>query len=357
MNLTDYHSNLPFSFSGKNIVYKAFPNVPRKLIDKKLAESEIYTKFKEHKKIKTSPVYVYNKRDLFQADLAFFTDPELIKASNGMRYLLVIIDCFTKVIWLFPLADKSCQTVSKKFKDLFENIDQIPKKIQTDQGTEFLCAETKKVFDDYNIFHYVTHSDRKASIAERVIKTIKDLIEETMKYENTNNWVDVLPNVRKIYLTRYHRSIKMTPLQAELEENQFLVRSHAHKRYGRYKIEKKRKFKVGDTVRLYGLRGVFKRGYQQNFTDEYFIIHKVKSILPKSQYYLKDLKGRTLKGNPAFFENELTLFIPTADTLYKIDEIIGERVLKNGKIQKLVTWVGWPKDFTDWIDANEIQNI
>ena len=357
MKLSDYHANLPYSYSGKNIVYKAYPKISRKLLDKKLAESDVYSKFKRFKKIRTSPIYVYRKRELFQADLAFFTEPEYIKANNGMRYLLVIIDCFTKYIWLYPLKDKKCQSVSDKFKDLFNEIDELPKKIQTDKGSEFLCPQVRKLFDEYNIFHYITNSDRKASIAERVIQTIKNLLYKMMDNSEDLNWVYHLPDVRKKYLSSYHRTIKMTPTEGELDINQFELRSEAHKRYGRHKIEKKRKFKVGDKVRIAGYRTVFKRSFWQDYTDEHFIIYKVKSTpLPKSQYYLKDLKGNILKGDPAFFENELSLFIPTKDTLYKIDKILKERNI-NGKTQYLVTWVGWPKDFTDWVDSDNITNI
>ena len=199
MKLSDYHSNLPYSYSGKNIIYKAYPKIKRKLLDTKLAESEIYSKFKKFKKIRTSPIYVYRKRELFQADLAFFIDPEFIKANNGMKYLLVIIDCFTKYIWLYPLEDKKCQSVSDKFKDLFNEIDELPKKIQTDKGSEFLCPQVRKLFDDYDIFHYITNSDRKAAIAERAIQTIKDLLYKMMENGEDLNWVQHLSNVRKKY--------------------------------------------------------------------------------------------------------------------------------------------------------------
>ena len=91
MDLNDYHSNLGFSFSGKNVVYRAFPTIPRKQLDKSLALSATYSKFKQYRKNKTSPIYVIRKRQLFQADLAFFTGEHLIQHNGGMQYLLVII--------------------------------------------------------------------------------------------------------------------------------------------------------------------------------------------------------------------------------------------------------------------------
>ena len=235
MELKDYHSNLPFSFSGKNIVYRAYPKVPRKQLDKTLAESASYSKFKQYKKTKTSPIYVMQKRQLFQADLAFFTAPHLVEQNRGMRYLLVIIDAFTKKIWLSAIPNKACKTVLEKFKELFNQIDELPRKLQTDKGTEFLCKEIGAFFKANNVLHYITNSDRKCAIAERVIRTIKGILYKMMEHRNTYNWVDLLDDVREKYLNSYHRSIKMTPQQAEQPKNQFLLRAYAHRRYVKYK--------------------------------------------------------------------------------------------------------------------------
>ena len=146
MDLNDYHSNLGFSFSGKNVVYRSFPNVSRKKLDKSLAKSQIYSKFKQIRRTKTSPYYVIRKRQLFQADLAFFTGSHLVEQNDGFCYLLVIIDCFTRFVWLYPLKDKKCSSVMEKFEDLFKSQSDIPENLQTDQGKEFLCLKIGTFF-------------------------------------------------------------------------------------------------------------------------------------------------------------------------------------------------------------------
>ena len=358
MNLEDYHGTLPFSYSGKNIVYKSHPNIPRKQIDEELYKSEIYSKFKPFRKIDTSPVFVHKKRDTFQTDLAFFTTPQFVEATNGYQYLLLVIDCFTKKLWLVPLKDKKCKTVYREFENLFQNIDILPKKIQSDRGTEFLCPEIQKLFKRKNIIHYITHSDRKASIAERAIRTIKGILYKMMDYKNTYNWVNLLPEVTKKYLSTYHRTIKMSPNEAELEKNQFLLRQTYHKNWNKYKYEKKAKFKVGDKVRLYGYRSKFTRSFWQSYTDEYFIIYKIIPTIPlrRSRYYLKDLNGNKLARDPSFWSNELSLYKPDDNTYDKIEKIIGRRK-KNNKTQYLVKWLGWGEEFNEWIDENQMKNV
>ena len=358
MELKDYHSNLPFSFSGKNIVYRAYPKVPRKQLDKTLAESASYSKFKQYKKTKTSPIYVMQKRQLFQADLAFFTAPHLIEHNRGMMYLLIIIDCFTKKLWMFAIPDKQCKTVLEKFKNLFSQIDERPRKLQTDKGTEFLCSEIGAFFKANNVLHYITHSDKKCAIAERAIRTIKGLLYKMMEHRNTYNWIDLLDDVRNKYLNSYHRTIKMTPNQAEHPKNQFKLRAYAHKRYVKYKrINNNPKYKVGDKVRLRILYDGYRRGYNQSFKEEYWIISHVETLpLPTPRYYLTDIRGEKMKGDPSFFENELSLFIPTQDTVYKIKNILKERKVR-GKLQYFVSWEGWPDNTASWIDADQVKNI
>ena len=95
----------------------------------------------------------------------------------------------------------------------------------------------------------------------------------------------------------------------------------------------------------------FKRGYDKNFTDEYFTIHKVLKNLPVLRYQLKDFKNDKIVGN--YFQEELVLFTPK--DFYKIN-IIGEK--GSGKNKKLlINWDGWPDSYNQWIAASEVENF
>ena len=65
-------------------------------------------------------------------------------------------------------------------------------------------------------------------------------------------------------------------------------------------------FKVGDTVRIWGERLQFHRGYMENFTCEFFIITKVLRNLPFPRYNLKEYKGDEIIGT--YFEDELVKY-------------------------------------------------
>ena len=300
----EYHGDNPYSFSGKQHVYRNYPRLPRETIDQALLKSETYTKFKPYRKpTNFSPIYVKQLRHLWQADLAFFRHAKIKKANAPYQYLLVIIDCWSRAIWLEPLISKECTEVVGKFKKILSTTTH-PKRIQSDQGGEFKCAELNKFFKERNIFQYFSYSSRKSAFVERVILSVKSILYKLMHFHQTNNWTRLIPQVLKIYMNRRHSSIKMTPNQAELEENQAkLFRVHQIK-YGKTKREEP-KYKVGDTVRVNIQNDREMRGWKQKWSDDIFTIREILTNLPVVRYVLTDPRdGDPIRGN--WFTDEIT---------------------------------------------------
>ena len=75
-----YNENEPYSFGGK---FRLVEYVGKKKADDIVSRSDINTRFKQHRKTKKfSPIYVYNRRDLFQSDVVFFTNRDVVEANN-----------------------------------------------------------------------------------------------------------------------------------------------------------------------------------------------------------------------------------------------------------------------------------
>ena len=156
----------------------------------------------------------------------------------------------------------------------------------------------------------------------------------------------------KIYNSRKHSFIKMSPENAEKEENQNAIRKEYYKRF--LEAEKHRvkpKYKVGDTVRIWIYRSQFHRGYHENYTIEYFIVSKVLTGHPNPRYKLKDIMDEEVQG--LFFQNELVAFEPDAQQYWEIDEILDERGSGNNKQYK-VSFYGWDSKFDDWVYASDV---
>jgi len=349
-----YHSNEGFSFGGKHLVYEKYPNISKKEIDTTLSSSDIYTRYKQYSKPrKYSPVFVRNKRELFQCDLVSFTQNNMVQENDGYKHLFTTIDVFSKMSWVYPIRDKKCETVLLCFKDILQKCGKKPQRVQTDRGTEFICKTFENYFKDQMIYHYLSYSDRKCPVIERFNLTIQQLIYKLMESKSSNRWIDCIQQAMEIYLNRKHTTIKMSPLQAEKPENENLVRKHLFNYFSRNSRLKpqKQKFQIGDKVRVWKYHRTFKRGYDKNFTDEYFTIHKVFKNLPVIRYQLKDFKENKIVGN--YFQEELVLFTPK--DFYKINIIDEKGSGKNKKL--LINWDGWPDSYNEWIAASQVENF
>ena len=141
--MSKYHESEPYSFGGKN---RLAEYVGKKKADEIVSKSDIYTHFKQHRKPKKySPIYVYNRRELFQSDVVFFTNKDMVEVNNGYRYLFTTIDVFTKMAWVYPLKANTCQNVMDSFKDILERCGTKPKHLNTDRGSEMICKNLRSI--------------------------------------------------------------------------------------------------------------------------------------------------------------------------------------------------------------------
>ena len=164
--------------------------------------------------------------------------------------------------------------------------------------------------------------------------------------------VKFLDQAMKIYLNRKHRTIKLTPIEGDMDENETKIRSTYLEKYIKGgMIMERPKFSVGDTVRLFKERGNFHRGYLEDFTREYFTIIKVLENLPVTRYNVKDYNNELITGS--FFEDELVLFTPPE---YFESEVLKQRKTKRG-LEYFVHYIGYPDSMNQWVKASDLRNL
>ena len=95
------------------------------------------------------------------------------------------------------------------------------------------------------------------------------------------------------YNNTVHRTIKMKPIH---------VTPDSYAEYNEDSNEKDSKFKIGDCVRISKYKNIFAKGYTQNWSQEVFIISKIKNTIPWT-YTIIDLNGEAIAGS--FYEKEL----------------------------------------------------
>ena len=71
----------------------------------------------------------------------------LSKYNKGIRFLLCVIDIFSKYAWVVPLKDKKGISIVKAFQSILKQSNKKPNKIWIDKGSEFYNAYFKKLFE------------------------------------------------------------------------------------------------------------------------------------------------------------------------------------------------------------------
>ena len=350
----DYFKDLPHSYGGKNLSYKRYNN--KSAVDRAFESNDIYSKYKPFRKLRSyNPTYVRRKRELFQSDITYFKSPDqLVTDSGGYGYLLTVIDCFTKYVWVYPLERIDADSITLNLKKLFTNLEELPTNFNSDRGKEFKNRKVEALMREHNINFYFSTSERKCSIVERFNKTLQQLVYKLLAQKNTNNWVQVLPHAMKIYLNRKHRTTKFSPVDAEKPENEEAIQDTFEEKYQKAEANRnKPKFKVGDTIRIWVHRDKFIRAYHANYTHEYFTISEVLTNMPQPRYKAKDLLDDPLDF--ILHQNEIVKYTPTGEEMHKMEVL--RRRTRNGRRECYVRWLGWPDKFNQWIPAADVNNI
>jgi len=156
-------------------------------------------------------VNVYGKNNLWQADLV-----EMIpysKKNKDHKYFLTIIDCHTKYFFAIPLKSKTAKEVSNAMPEIL--LKRSPKLLQVDNGKEFYNATFDALIKKHNIHKYSTYSTTKACIVERLNRSIKEKMYREITARGTHEWVSILQSLINEYNNSKHRTISMTPKQAD----------------------------------------------------------------------------------------------------------------------------------------------
>ena len=194
----------------------------------------------------------------------------LSKYNKGIKYLLCAIDLFSKYPWVVPLKDKRRISIVNAFQKIISK-GRKPNKIWVDQGSEFYNKSFKDFLKINNIEMYSTYNEGKSVVAERFIRALKNKIFKHMTAISKNVYFDVLDDIVNKYNNTVHRTIKMKPVD---------VISDSLAEYSEDFNEKDPKFKVGDCVRISKCKNLFAKEYTQNWSEEVFIISKVKNTVP-----------------------------------------------------------------------------
>ena len=208
-------------FGGVNRLYDDVKKegkfkVSRKQIKEWLMEQDAYTLHKPiQRHFRRNRVLVGGIDELWQMDLADMQSMQ--KFNDGYRYLLVCIDVFSKYAWVIPLKNKTGPSLVEAFNAVILASGRNPEKIMTDQGTEFFNRHFQALMKENDIVLYNTYNETKASIVERLIRTLKTRMWRYFTAKKTMRYINMLPDLVYSYNHSVHRSIKTKPVDVNVE--------------------------------------------------------------------------------------------------------------------------------------------
>ena len=263
----------------------------QQLLAKEVFSPQI-TKFKRQRII---PLY---KDETWSADL--IDKSSLSKYNNNYKFILTVIDIFTKYAWAIPLKNKSGLSITNGFKTILSE-GRKPEKLWVDRGSEFYNKTFKSLLKEYGtgkaasgIELYSTYSDLKAVFIGRFKRTLLLIINKPMFINGDGNWVNILNDAVVTYNNNIHSSITMTPVDASNNPDKV--------KYTFSFKNIKPKLNVGDYVRNVDKRNIFSKGYTSNWNRELFKVNEVLKTHPPT-YKIEDTNGEIIEGK--YYEQEL----------------------------------------------------
>ena len=273
----------------------------------KIFINEIYSK-PPKKNYATNKTDVYYIDDIWSLDILDLKDYGS-ENNRKYRYVLVVIDNFSKYGWTVPLKNKYAQTIKDSFENILISSKRKPNLIESDRGKEFYNNIFQDFLNKNNIKLYSRKSSYGAVFAERFNRTIRDLLKKIVFQHGDANWIDILPTITKQYNNRIHSSIKLTPKQASLKKNE----GYVYKNLLDKRKTIKPKYEIGDLVRTADLKRTFSKGDTTNWSYKlYKITEIINDAIPS--YRLDNLPERynqsllkktdlTLKENNSVMKN------------------------------------------------------
>lgn len=305
-------------------------------MSKKQVVDEIHKPARKH--FQRRKVIIKGIDELFQADLV-----DMLTYANqnrGFKYMLTVIDTFSKYAWTIPIKDKSGKSVANAMQKVFDQ-GRICKNLQTDDGTDFFNKDFAALTKKYKINHYSVYTSLKAGIVERFNRTIKSNMWKEFSLNGNYCWINIIERLCNDYNNRIHRTIKMKPVEVTKTDEKKLLSTV-------YKIDDARPFKtkfhVGDHVRISKYKHVFEKSYTPNWSTECFKVTKVFYTNPET-YNIIDSLGHPIKGR--FYKYELL-------KVKNPDVYLVEKILKRKGQKVYVRWLGLGDEHNSWIDKKNV---
>ena len=230
---------------------------------------EAYQIFKTQKRIKHFfPITAKYKFEILQIDLVDMSD--ISDTNEGYKYLLFIIDVFSRFLFVIPIKNKKAETVTNEIKEVVHKTQ--PNVLNTDLGSEFISNIFIKYMTSQGVtdINYVpVNEHKKLAIVDRSVRTIREKIQKYMIMHHTQKYIDVLQDIIYNYNHSYNRGIKKKPSQVQ-EQDPDIIKLDNEKYMNA--LQEEEIFNIGDHVRVILNRQIFQKGTLSKWSKTIYTI-------------------------------------------------------------------------------------
>lgn len=361
MDAIYYDPENPAAFGGARRLLASVPPNQRTQAKQWLLGERVYTLHKPaRKRYNTRRYKVRGPMWLWQADLVEMIPYE--QENEGYRYLLTVIDVFSRKAWARPLKRKTGAAVRTAFDDILQTEGKAPLKLQTDEGKEFGNTVFQQYLKDRHISFFTLKSQFKAALCERFNRTLKEKMWRYFTHVGNYQWLQVLQSLVNAYNDAKHRSLNfgtMTPNQATDPRWTRLLREQQEAQVPQRVTLRNPTLpplRINDYVRVSKTKRTFAKGYLPSWTEEVFQVARIIGQYEPIEYKIKDYLGEEIQGS--FYRAELQ---PVSKPVtYMIEAILRQRRNRGtGEQEYLVKWLGYDARFNTWerLDKQTVQQL
>ena len=258
-------------------------------------------------KYKRLKVEVGKRNEQWQMDLMDMTFMECY--NSRVKYLLIVIDVFSRFVWVKKLRNKNSNHVKNKFEEIINEENVLPNVIHSDKGGEF--SEIKKKskngsFGKIIKYHSNENYEMKSVMVERFIRTLRMMISNVLYglYGKTEGrYTNILNKIIEKYNETPHKGIGGNKPIDIYNGDVKISRVFKYKRYFEfYPFYKKGMILKGQRVRVAQLKSRFQKESTFKWSKEIFVIERVRLTDPVT-YVIRDMNNEILSG--VFYREEL----------------------------------------------------
>lgn len=235
------------------------------------------TSVKHERKRKLGKIVAYRPLSLIQMDI--FDLAKYNTANKGYKYMLCIIDVFTRKVWLYKMKKKDNSNVQESFQQFLLDSDlkkYVPTILMSDNDSTFVNTSFQVILEKNKIIHQpnILDDHHALGLIDRFARTIKTILTRLFLQTKNTNWIDYFDVILNNYNNSGHIAIdNIKPNDAFLNKN---LKKIYNINYEKSLINMAiSDIDVNDKVRI-KIKGTFRKGTEARYSDEVYTVKKVR---------------------------------------------------------------------------------